>query len=514
MTLITLLGAVMILQVFIMGMVSIFVPRYWYQDNEPELTEAQEQRWRINEMAKLFLVDGTIHLIHIGDRPNRWEEERQMEVYDVNNKLLWAGGQEESPYTYLQWPDYRGWSQDYVARYMAEMRMITPQLSRTLMIPVVNFEREILQRWRYEPGPEYFIGYDSQGRKIGYAGSNGFTELQNEIKPFGEFKYMTGYQTENSPSPQLLWHAENCLFRINFEKATVETVVDLQDDTITRIAWTNWAGIDPQKSEYRQQMHILTEQSKHILMLKAPDRQLTINTPAEWLNDDIHIVALNDKIYLQHYGTDMEPPPRDFRLVGKWREQERAKSRKMWIELHELGGGGNLKLVNRFEWIRPPLVERMASNEWDDMFSKARNYVTMVSPPVYNITWLCLLRWSSAEYGFYRNWVQPYRDMAEIILELQSAKMSWNWAIGGLLLCATFWHGWPRRTTKAKLISWLVLVALFNLAGFLTYLALNHTTVIRCAACGKKRGLQRSDCPSCGALLPVPERRETDLILV
>ena len=518
MTLITLLIAVMILQAIIMGTVSIFMPQYWYQRDEPELTEAQEQRWRINDMKKEFLVDGTIHLIHTTEEgPYRWDKERQIEVYDINNNLLWAGGQEHNPYTYLQWPDYRGGSQDLAAGYMAEMRMITPQLSQTLMIPVINFEREILQRWRYEPGTDYFIGFDSEGRKIGYAGSNGFKELQNEAKPFGELKYMTACQAEDSPSPQLLWHAENRLYKINFEKATVEAIVDLQDDIIERIALTNWAGIEPQKSEYHPQMHVLTEKSKHILLLKTPDQKLTINIPKEWRDDigrgrDIRIVALNDKIYLQHYGTDMEPPPRDFRLVGKWREQERAKSRKMWIELHELGGGGNLKLVNRFEWIRPPLVERMASNEWDDMFSRVRNYVTMVSPPVYNITWLCLLRWSSAEYGFYRNWVQPYRNMAEIIQELQSAKMSWNWAIGGLLLCATFWHAWPRRITKAKLISWLILVALFNLAGFLTYLALNHTTVIRCAACGKKRGLQRPDCPTCKALLPTPERRETDLI--
>jgi DNA-directed RNA polymerase subunit RPC12/RpoP len=46
----------------------------------------------------------------------------------------------------------------------------------------------------------------------------------------------------------------------------------------------------------------------------------------------------------------------------------------------------------------------------------------------------------------------------------------------------------------------------------LTYLALNHTTVIKCPICGRRRGLKRVDCIRCGAKLPAPEQREVDLI--
>jgi len=63
------------------------------------------------------------------------------------------------------------------------------------------------------------------------------------------------------------------------------------------------------------------------------------------------------------------------------------------------------------------------------------------------------------------------------------------------------------------LIFWVILAGLLNLAGVLTYLALNHTPVIKCPACGKKRGLEMDNCPQCGSPLPIPQRKPTDLIM-
>ena len=77
----------------------------------------------------------------------------------------------------------------------------------------------------------------------------------------------------------------------------------------------------------------------------------------------------------------------------------------------------------------------------------------------------------------------------------------------------TFLHGRSRQTHIAKLICWMVFVFLFNLPGFLTYLALNHFTVIHCANCGRKRGLQQDACCRCGAVLPLPKAKETDLVM-
>ena len=73
-------------------------------------------------------------------------------------------------------------------------------------------------------------------------------------------------------------------------------------------------------------------------------------------------------------------------------------------------------------------------------------------------------------------------------------------------------HGWARRTSWAKFTFWLVFVAAFNVAGLLTYLALNHTVVIRCPACGRRRNLQTPTCNACNNPLPAPSPRDVDLV--
>ena len=87
-----------------------------------------------------------------------------------------------------------------------------------------------------------------------------------------------------------------------------------------------------------------------------------------------------------------------------------------------------------------------------------------------------------------------------------------NRVLSALMMGFVFLHGWPRRTSWAKFFFWLVFVGLFNLAGLLTYLALNHTVVIKCPACGRRRGLARVDCARCQAQLPAPECGKLDLI--
>ncbi len=77
----------------------------------------------------------------------------------------------------------------------------------------------------------------------------------------------------------------------------------------------------------------------------------------------------------------------------------------------------------------------------------------------------------------------------------------------------TFFHGRCRWTSRGKVIVWLIFVLLFNLVGFLTYLALNHTPLIRCPACGKKRGLRQDACPRCQAPLPQPECTRPHLVM-
>ena len=100
-----------------------------------------------------------------------------------------------------------------------------------------------------------------------------------------------------------------------------------------------------------------------------------------------------------------------------------------------------------------------------------------------------------------------------MIPELQPPKSFWNWLIIIAMAGFAFMHAWPRRTSRPKLIFWLLFILAFNLAGLLTYLALNHTPIIKCPACGRRRGLGKVNCAQCGAELPAPKRRKLDLIL-
>ena len=88
----------------------------------------------------------------------------------------------------------------------------------------------------------------------------------------------------------------------------------------------------------------------------------------------------------------------------------------------------------------------------------------------------------------------------------------WSWLVTAAMLALTFQHGRHRRASWGRLAFWLVFVALLNLAGFLVYWALNHTPTMTCPACGKRRGLSRTDCIHCRAALPTPEHGQLDLI--
>lgn len=90
----------------------------------------------------------------------------------------------------------------------------------------------------------------------------------------------------------------------------------------------------------------------------------------------------------------------------------------------------------------------------------------------------------------------------------------WDYLIPSLILTLlAFGHGRSRWTCKRHAVFWLILVLLFNVVGFLTYLAFNHTAVIRCTHCAKRRGLAADACPRCGTPLPQPVHSKPHLIL-
>lgn len=505
-TVLILLLGILFLQVVITQVVLVFA----YRIGIEQASLAEEPLWRIPRSSKNFLPDGTIHLVHVvRDKYRGVDEDYRLEqIYDVNDTLLWEGIHKDRPYEYLSWAKNLGSS--FSDNQMMHMQRITPEFSKALEIPVNSQKRTELV-WRYEPAADLFVGYRIQGEKIGYIGSTGFTDSKQQAKPFGRFKLFTAWTPQDSLTPTLLWQTEHRIYQINFEKQLVDVLFESLEATIKQVVMHTRKSSDElevSKIEYRPTIHCITEDNKHHLIMRNPAQQLTIIAPDNLDSDFIGFLVTKEQVFLHYHGRDSRLPDR-FSISStaweKWLLEYSSKPHKDWVELYQVSNEGVLDLVNRFDWVRPanPITERY------DSWQVTRRQVRKVSPPAYDWAWH-LLDIRSWLYRYHRN--SFTRDFAEMIREFRPGDSILNLVLSAAMVAFAFWHGRPRRTSWAKFIFWLIFVGVFNLAGLLTYLALNHTAVIKCAVCGRRRGLEQVDCVRCGKQLPAPQPGKLDLI--
>ena len=182
-----------------------------------------------------------------------------------------------------------------------------------------------------------------------------------------------------------------------------------------------------------------------------------------------------------------------------------SKPEKMWVELYRVGDSGSLKLLNSFEWIRPTTTKREKERLDEQIYAA----VMKISPMAYDLAWYLfgdkLEHHARQDSGMSSGY-------AQIVMKFRPGKSVVNVVLSVLMMGLALWHGWARRTGWGRLIFWAVLAGMFNIAGFLVYLALNHTATIKCPACGKSRGLEQNTCIRCGANLPKAEPRAVDLL--
>ncbi|MHC4148918.1 MAG: hypothetical protein ACYSR5_05465, partial [Planctomycetota bacterium] len=288
------LAALVIVQLLIPGVVLILsLPEAQVASPEPqpqtEASKAEKQQQRIAKATKKFLPDGTIHLITTIYEEVDGEYKTERQIWDVNNTLLWSGtDSDEHPFEYISWPS---WSQVYFdAGNMKSTQTITPMFSQIMMVPVIPSVGQIAGYWRYEPRKRYFVGFNSRGEKIGYAGANGIRELRNQVEPFGQFKAMEPRSGQDSPSPILLWQTKHRLYKIDFLKRTVQLIFDAEEKQISKVRscyfWVPQSGRDePDIPAYRPAMHIVTKDRIHYLLLCDPNEQLTLKIPPNWNPD-------------------------------------------------------------------------------------------------------------------------------------------------------------------------------------------------------------------------------------
>ena len=475
-----------------------------------ELTEEEKRIDRIQRSEKEFLPDGTIHLVHnLGYTMTRKGLPPIEQIYDVNDNLLWEGPSDKRPFEYLSWAEQS--RRNFTQQRMKEIQAITPGFSRFVVVPIGSDDKAE-QIWRYYPWAQYFKGYKTNGEKIGYFGSTGFTDSKSQVKPLGEFRFFNAWCPQDSSNQVLLWQTQRRIYQINFEKRNLELIFESADSDISSVylnAWRNFKPevkeyIDPEK--YRPLLCCVTRDGKRHLILREPEQQLIITLPGAW------VTATRHDIFVRRYWSDAHPPVNisSSRELDKWFQERMGKPIVRWVELYKVNDQGGLDLLNRYDWTLLPPTQSLVRAR--DSSIATKRYVCQLSPPFYDLVFHLLSVKFRSSATYYRNRGDFFYDLVRPILDFRPYGGVINRVLSALMMIFVFLHGWPRRTYWAKFVFWVVFAGLFNLAGLLTYLALNHTAVIRCPACGRRRGMARVDCVRCRAELPAPERGKLDLI--
>lgn len=482
---------------------------------EKELTAEEEKIIRTCRSEKKFLPDGAIHLVYHPEKPGRFDSPR-LYIYDTNDNLLWQGPPDEQPYDYLCWydPHRRGryHSHEYLTHYrMRQLQLTEAMFSRAIEIPVASVDGGSYL-WRYSRRRQIFTGYAGGGKVIGYLGRSGFTTSAKQAKPFGDFQRCTGWCRQDSTDAILLWQSTQRISEINLSKQTVQPLFEDPGSGIAHVRLNLWrfplSEETKTKIRYRPMIHCRTKDGRHHLVLKDPDQKLTVTVGDDWSSDLVKIVASTEKIYVlrRERKSSQEPAAPDpgkseIRQIKDLMAVRQAES----VELYTLEDDGKLHRLSRFEWDLPihyrSPERRRRPAYWD--------ITTGLSPPFYTP----LANWQRRTSLPTRHDIDDAVTVAsQLIFLSRPGGRSANYFFCLISAAVVLWHGWSRRTTMARLIAWVIFAGVFNVAALATYLALNHTPTVKCAACGRKRGLQTPNCPRCSTPPPVPQRRETDLL--
>ncbi len=485
-----------------------------------QLSDAEKRLRRIHRSEKNFLPDGTIHLIYShGRTPGRFDLPEKIKIHDANDALIWQGFKNENPYEYLTWSQkfrpYRLYHGDLTERRMNELQMITPEFSQVIEIPILAQDGTV-QVWRYLPESDLFMGYRSDRSIIGFLGSKGFTNSKSEAKPFGRFKLQTSWFPAGASEPTVLWHTNRRLYEINFHKQQVRLVFESPQVDIKMSVLRDGRPIDTQmtkeqKIKYRPTIRLVTEDQKHNLIMRNPEQTITITLPDDRWNEALLFTATTQDIFLLHHDNEIRPPKgylKSPELYQQWAGKHEGKPYKRWVELYKVDSQANLHPLNRYEWIVPgefgPKIRRKSFR------LQVQRAAMTFSSSLYDLAWFLL----GPEFFYQRSRGNDFISCSiQMISEIRPSNFLWNWLLALAMVGLAFMHGRPRLTSRPKLMFWLAFTLIFNLAGLLTYLALNHIPIIKCSACGKNRGLAHVNCVRCGAELPAPARRKLDLIL-
>ena len=473
-----------------------------------EQSEQEKEQWEISNSRKEFAPDGTVYLVTNAFGPNVMIDKTFI-VRDRDNNILFQGKEEDNPYSFIQWSPKNknrryGYYENVNQRQLDELNLIGGEFSRNFVIPMVNIYNKRVGHWFFDIDKQIFKYYSIDGQTDGYLGTNGYTVNKSDALTFEECHRMENWLRPDSYNPIMTYQAECAVYEIDFANKNVRTLVKTDNDPIRYIMLNNWK--ETEEYDYRPSLAVYTNSAKCSLYLKNPDQFIEIKLPDDFPNDAIPIFAADENtIFAKYQEIIGYPKTNDIDVTSAWWRENRYKAMDYKILLFEVDKFGNLSEKSSFAWTKParqPDVDMRSTRE--TIFS----IVNSLSSPVPMLATL-----HSFKTGNYRHgpiWTQAVMGFTRAYSEF---KLPINLFVMAVFATLAFLHGWPRRTHIIKLIFWATFVLLFNLPGFLTYLALNHFAVVRCANCGKKRGLRQDTCCRCGVTLPLPKPKETDLIM-
>jgi hypothetical protein len=468
------------------------------QDKPPK---HQGRQWDIHNSNKEFTPDGGLLLTE--------EKDKKIKIYDANDTKLWEGDKKDRPKEHKTIIWASGGQHTITNMSLVQTQRLTLEMSRALEIPIRQ-DKKIREIWRYLPDEDIFVGYKFKSEKIGYIGANGFSQSQAESKAFGDFDYSSVYVPENSENPVLLWKTKKQFFAIDFENSKTAILVDGSDANISKIQYQNWSydGKKPVDANYRTMLKYCTNDETIHLTLSPSDEKITIKIPKQWddyLKSYINITATKDTIFIMHDTSDVLKPAdydKDHRIKDKFNgTRPFEKAVNFSTELYKVDKTGNLSLANKFQWTKPAYIGQVRKDH-----EYYLHYASVFSPPVfyYGSKIIENLPKDIDEFFPRDNNDGMMRGYISLIRCFRPRMEGVCIAISVVMMLIVLWHGWSRKNNRFSLALWVILVGLFNIAGLLTYLALNHTTLLKCPACGKQRNLEKPACIHCRAGLPLP----------
>jgi hypothetical protein len=464
----------------------------------------------------IFLKDRSVRMTHLSQNKDPVSGDRIYEVYDVNNGLI---EQTTTPTTStLAYAQYRGFSHD--RRNMTTRSKATLEFSDTLDMPVVK-NQSISEIWRYNIREQQFTGYDASGHKLGYFGKLGFQDTLNQDNRLGDFQGFQAGVPRTRASLVLFWLTSSQFYEIDFEARHIKCWVDNPEEPISTVGMLNMQEFEerrygdesPDPDIYRPLIVCKTNGSKSYLILYDTKEIIQVQEPAgqhPLIQDYTQYSATDKGIFASRHWTNYPKPDKtlyqDTAVYQQWVDTYNKTCKEHCGALYRIDMQGQLTQVSKASWTesmpRGDYGIRFAGSGWSS--SRA---LSSVSPGLYCVNFLLsrsytlrLFNMINQRAGIIPFWIFPQARLDLLITSSLCLLLAWL-------------HLKPREGSRVKLVLWLMFVLCFNLAGLLTYLALNHTPLVRCASCGKKRGLTSEACVRCQTPLPLPEHTRPHLLL-